>query len=278
MLVSYGALLIKVMVFKDAPMVRVGHLMLNFAGTDGGHPPNFIPFATIAPYLLGHKGLIIAGINLAGNVILLVPVGFLVPLVFRRITWKRALALSVGSGLFIELLQAALRVGIFDIDDVLLNALGAMLGFWVFLLLAKMARAMRPNTLLVAACAGILAIGSAALYGYQKFPVRLEASPVGRPDTLGAGGNDLCGGTGGNGQIASIDGSAFVMRRNNGENQAVYLAGNAEVHIPAGHGSASDLKEGDRVTLVGGPNPDGSFAADAVFVCGAPRQEAAPAQ
>jgi hypothetical protein len=37
------------------------------------------------------------------------------------------------------------------------------------------------------------------------------------------------------------------------------------------------LKIGDKVTLVGGPNPDGSFAADDVFVCAASGRESGPA-
>jgi hypothetical protein len=54
------------------PTDQVGSLILNFAGTNAGHGPNFVPFRTILPYLLGFKGWIIAGINLVGNIALLV--------------------------------------------------------------------------------------------------------------------------------------------------------------------------------------------------------------
>src|SRR5262245_65372313 len=67
-LLTYCAILVKVMVFKDIPTIRAGGLMLNFAGTNAGHGPNFVPFRTILPYMLGYKGWIIAGINLAGNI------------------------------------------------------------------------------------------------------------------------------------------------------------------------------------------------------------------
>ena len=80
-LIAYSALLIKVMVLKEVPLVRVGMLRLNFGGTLEGSP-NFIPFTTIVTYLLGDKGWIIAGINLVGNIIFLVPLGFLLPFVF----------------------------------------------------------------------------------------------------------------------------------------------------------------------------------------------------
>lgn len=136
-LITYCAILIKVMVFKEIPTIRIGRLMFNFSGTESIHPANFVPFTTIASYLFGNKGLIIAGINLVGNIVLLVPIGVLIMLVYRNMTWKKSLVLAVATGLAIETMQAVLHVGIFDIDDVILNALGVMIGYWMFILLTK---------------------------------------------------------------------------------------------------------------------------------------------
>jgi glycopeptide antibiotics resistance protein len=44
-------------------------------------------------------------------------------------TWRKSLALAVAVGLAIEGMEVVFRVGIFDIDDVILNALGVMLGY-----------------------------------------------------------------------------------------------------------------------------------------------------
>lgn len=136
LLVLYCALLIKVIVFKDVPMIRIGHLMFNFGGIESGHEINLVPFKTIGPYLLGYKGWIIAGINLIGNVGLLVPLGVLLSRVYPGMTWKKSLACAVASGLFLETMQTILHIGIFDIDDVILNALGVMIGVWIFLIFA----------------------------------------------------------------------------------------------------------------------------------------------
>lgn len=125
------------MVFKDVPLIRIGPLMFNFGGTSTGHAANFIPFKTILSYLFGHKGLIIGGINLIGNIVLLVPIGFLASLVYEKFTWKKSIVLAVVSGLTLEILQVILKVGIFDIDDVILNALGVMIGYWIFIFLVK---------------------------------------------------------------------------------------------------------------------------------------------
>jgi len=79
---------------------------------------------------------------------------------------------------------------------------------------------------------------------------------------------DLCGGTGGNGQIVSVGNNEFTMKRNDdGSDQVVHLTGQATIKTSAGSASLSDLKIGYRITLVGGPNPDGSFTADTVVVC-----------
>lgn len=241
-LIVYCAILIKVMVFKDIPTIRVGSLMLNFAGTNAGHGPNFVPFKTILPYLLGFKGWIIAGINLVGNIALLVPLGFLVPLVYRHVTWKASLALGVAAGLCIEVMQTVLGVGIFDIDDVILNALGVMIGYWAFAILAQWIRSKNYKRLAIAA---VTAVGAAVVfYGGLVYPMTHQ--PVVTPRMDG----DLCGGTGGTGQIVSAGNHTMTIRRQDGVIQALALTDRTTIRTSAGPASESDLKTGDRVTVV----------------------------
>jgi glycopeptide antibiotics resistance protein len=144
-LAAYGAILTRVMVFKEMPTIRIGHIRMRFAGTDGGHPANFVPFKTIASYLGGQNGLMIAGVNLVGNIAPLVPIGFLLPFVYSGMTWKESLVLGVAVGVAIEVAQVVLSVGIFDVDDVILNALGVMIGYWTFAILAKWVRGSRSS-------------------------------------------------------------------------------------------------------------------------------------
>jgi glycopeptide antibiotics resistance protein len=170
MLIAYSAILVKVMVFKDLPVIRIGSVMFNFGGTHEG-PANLLPFTTILPYLPGKKGLIITGINLIGNIVLLVPLGFLVPFVFPNMTWKKMLTPAVAAGFAIEGMQALLHVGIFDIDDIILNGLGVMTGYWAYTILANKVRPMKPKTILITAVIVIVIAAAAAFYGvdvYQK--------------------------------------------------------------------------------------------------------------
>ena len=148
LLLAYGFLLFQLMVLKDVPLIRIGSLMLNFGGTQEG-PPNLVPFKTIGPYLLGKKGLIIAGINLLGNIVLLVPAGILIPLAFRGVSWSRTILLAFAAGTFIEGMQVVLHVGIFDIDDVILNGLGVIAGYGMYVLFVKNRQRMQPALIIV---------------------------------------------------------------------------------------------------------------------------------
>ena len=71
-----------------------------------------------------------AVINLAGNVVMFVPLGFFVPCLCRKLRkpWWHFMAM-VGSIVAIELLQLLTRLGTCDVDDLLLNLVGTTMGF-----------------------------------------------------------------------------------------------------------------------------------------------------
>ena len=93
---------------------------------------NFVPFKTILQQLRGDPRWSTSIINLVGNTVLFVPVGFLVSFVFRSISWRRSLAIGIAVGLSLEGTEGLLRVGVVDVDDVILNAFGVVSGYWVF--------------------------------------------------------------------------------------------------------------------------------------------------
>lgn len=71
--------------------------------------------------------------NLAGNIAALTPLGFLLPAAFRELNSFKAV---FTAGFFIiltaELLQLVTRRGVFDVDDIILNILGTMLGYLIY--------------------------------------------------------------------------------------------------------------------------------------------------
>ena len=75
--------------------------------------------------------------NLLGNVVMFLPFGFFPALLWRKYTWWKALLTGFAVTACIECCQ--LCVGrAFDVDDLLLNTLGAMLGYGLCRLLKKL--------------------------------------------------------------------------------------------------------------------------------------------
>ncbi len=94
---------------------------------------NFIPFNTILIYLGGQESFRIAAENLLGNIIAFAPMGFLLPLIIKKC--RKALNIfivSISASLVIEILQFVFDLGSTDVDDVILNVAGALLGFCAY--------------------------------------------------------------------------------------------------------------------------------------------------
>jgi glycopeptide antibiotics resistance protein len=137
--IAYSAILIQFVVFKAIPTIHIGHRIYRFDGTYTG-PSNFVPLKTIVPLLTGQRNQVIAIVNLLGNIIPFMPMGLLAPLIFRSFSWQKALVLGVATGLTCEVMEFIFRVGIFDIDDVILNALGVVLGYAAFVMFNRRAQ------------------------------------------------------------------------------------------------------------------------------------------
>lgn len=95
---------------------------------------NIVPFKTILEYIKvyydGSMSKIVPLRNLIGNLIMFFPWGIYLPLFFKNLKqWKKYILVTVGLLLGIELVQFFARLGSFDIDDLILNLAGAMLGF-----------------------------------------------------------------------------------------------------------------------------------------------------
>ena len=95
---------------------------------------NLIPFKTIwdyamdvmvKPWMLG-----IAIRNVLGNLVLFYPMGIFLSCLFPRIrTLKQTVLISLCTILSVECIQLIFRRGIFDVDDLILNMAGWLLGF-----------------------------------------------------------------------------------------------------------------------------------------------------
>lgn len=93
---------------------------------------NPVPFKTIFGYIfnLNQQNIGTTIINLVGNVGVFIPFGMVLPYLFQRLqSYGLFIAFFTGSIVVLEILQIVLKVGTGDIDDVILNVIGASAGF-----------------------------------------------------------------------------------------------------------------------------------------------------
>lgn len=88
---------------------------------------NFIPFHTIEQSLSGTLSSI-QWLNLYGNIALFIPTGVIAAMWFNKQRIANAALVSFTISLSLESMQLFLLMGSFDVDDLILNTAGGVLG------------------------------------------------------------------------------------------------------------------------------------------------------
>lgn len=96
---------------------------------------NLVLFKEIKRYLynietIGYWSVVI---NLLGNVVCFIPFGIILPVTSRK--FKKlysVIFLMFLFSLFVELTQLLFKIGSFDVDDILLNVIGAFIGYVIY--------------------------------------------------------------------------------------------------------------------------------------------------
>ena len=74
--------------------------------------------------------------NLVGNVLVFIPYGFLLPLCYPECgKWWKTFLWALGFVMVIEIYQLFSAFGAFDVDDILLNVTGALIGYGLYSML-----------------------------------------------------------------------------------------------------------------------------------------------
>jgi glycopeptide antibiotics resistance protein len=129
-----------IFVLYTAFMIYVLFLSSYYNRTPGREEMNLIPFKTINNYIkyFKHYGLERWLTNLFGNVIVFIPLGILLPILFKRLRcFLYVLSVTFFSSLLAEILQRVFRVGSFDVDDIILNTIGGAFGYLVYLIIMR---------------------------------------------------------------------------------------------------------------------------------------------
>ena len=100
---------------------------------------NLVPFRTISSQLSRIKTIPIIVIeNLAGNIAVFVPFGFLLPMGYEAVRkYLRTFLVGLVYILIIEVAQLICMLGAFDVDDIILNSIGISCGYVIFKMISK---------------------------------------------------------------------------------------------------------------------------------------------
>jgi glycopeptide antibiotics resistance protein len=137
-LIVYLGLLTKYIVFKRDSIRYYKHYFAReykrYTVSKGWKKANTVPFRTIDMYYKGYKeNNKSATFNLLGNLLGFIPFGILLPLALSWFVHPiRMLVAIVFLSLGFEVVQLLTGLGVFDIDDLLLNSSGAIGGFILF--------------------------------------------------------------------------------------------------------------------------------------------------
>ncbi|MDX2048738.1 MAG: VanZ family protein [Chitinophagaceae bacterium] len=133
--------LVKNILFKKSPQHYKNYFArynAQQAVKSGWKLANFKPFATIRLFYRSRQRTEYKVNNIAGNIIGFAPLGILLPLLFTRLQkfWK-----TFGMVLFISLafetIQLLTGLGVFDVDDLILNSAGGLGGYFIFSVFRK---------------------------------------------------------------------------------------------------------------------------------------------
>ena len=101
---------------------------------------NLIPILYLFDYEIRREAMI----NFIGNTAMFLPLGIIWPSVFRKLDTPVKVILSgVATSLAIEILQLPFFDRVSDVDDLILNSLGFITGYGIYLLVKTIARTIR---------------------------------------------------------------------------------------------------------------------------------------
>lgn len=106
--------------------------------------PNYMTNVNLTPFYMfriykasyGLGDLMYIIINFIGNMAVFIPIGLFPALLFRKAKWYRSAMIGCGFSVLIEVCQFFVMRQT-DIDDVILNTMGALWGYWLYLFFKK---------------------------------------------------------------------------------------------------------------------------------------------
>lgn len=122
--IRYSALLM----LAEYVMIIIGATVI-YRKTDLERRIDLHPLWSYQAFYNGHTALLM---EIVMNVVLFIPIGFLLGVSFRNINLSKVVLVSSCLSVLIEVLQFAMKRGLAEVDDVLHNLLGCAIGYGLY--------------------------------------------------------------------------------------------------------------------------------------------------
>lgn len=124
---AYLLLMFKILFFKYIPLMDILD-----SDREVIRSINLIPFSTIHNYYSDFSNHFIALFNVLGNIIIFIPLGVYLKVFKKDIKFKNCVTITFLTSLCVEIIQFTFGIGIADIDDIILNTIGGVVGLFVY--------------------------------------------------------------------------------------------------------------------------------------------------
>lgn len=124
--VTYLAVLVRIVLFKQAPLYN----LLSAAGSSV-RTISFIPFKSLYDMAISGTSIIRIIENILGNIAIFIPFGLLLPII-KKGRSKKVILYGMAASMLLEIIQYVFALGSSDIDDLIFNTSGVMIGCFLY--------------------------------------------------------------------------------------------------------------------------------------------------
>lgn len=129
--VTYLAVLVRIVLFKQAPLYN----LLSAAGSSV-RTISFIPFKSLYDMAISGTSIIRIIENILGNIAIFIPFGLLLPII-KKGRSQKVILYGLAASILLEIIQYAFALGSSDIDDLLFNTSGVMIGCFLYKIIRR---------------------------------------------------------------------------------------------------------------------------------------------
>ncbi|GFZ33612.1 hypothetical protein CSC2_41380 [Clostridium zeae] len=166
--ISYIFLLVKILLLSRFSLLEVFSSQRTVSRSI-----NLIPFNSIMEYISGSTDNLrrFAFGNVAGNIAIFIPLGIYLPLLKKDKRILKNLSYIFIASLLVEIIQGLLGIGVSDVDDIILNSFGGLIGVLGYKLLLLLLRDEKKVSTVITILSGIIGL---PIILYLLFMVRMK--------------------------------------------------------------------------------------------------------